>query len=232
MADVQRLIADDPQLRVVFREWPVFGEGSMFAAKAALASLQRAKYWPLPASALHCYLKGRAEEATVLRACQAGLDVDRLRVDMEKREILDQIYETMDLADTHDADRYPHLHRRARGVLRQAEPRRSEAAGRNCPERHGLTLCAIDASARAAQSVAVKREEKTMTKHFALANPAAGLYRCHGFGRRPETGLCLGRGQPLRRRRPRLRRNAESAELGDAFTVKHFRPRVWGASVR
>ena len=99
MADVQRLIADDPKLRVVFREWPVFGEGSMFAAKAALASLQQGKYWPLHEALMT--MKGRAEESTVLRAArQAGLDVDRLRVDMEKREILDQIYETMDLADT------------------------------------------------------------------------------------------------------------------------------------
>lgn len=99
MADVQRLIADDPKLRVVFREWPVFGEGSMFAAKAALASLQQGKYWPFHEALMT--MKGRAEESTVLRAArQAGLDVDRLRVDMEKREILDQIYETMDLADT------------------------------------------------------------------------------------------------------------------------------------
>ena len=99
MADVQRLIADDPKLRVVFREWPVFGEGSMFAAKASLASLNQGKYWPFHEALMT--MKGRAEEATVLRAArQAGLDVDRLRVDMEKREILDQIYETMDLADT------------------------------------------------------------------------------------------------------------------------------------
>ena len=99
MADVQRLIADDPKLRVVFREWPVFGEGSMFAAKASLASLKQGKYWPFHEALMT--MKGRAEESTVLRAArQAGLDVDRLRVDMEKREILDQIYETMDLADT------------------------------------------------------------------------------------------------------------------------------------
>ena len=99
MADVQRLIGADPKLRVVFREWPVFGEGSMFASKASLASLQQGKYWPFHEALMT--MKGRAEEATVLRAArQVGLDVDRLRVDMEKRAILDQIYETMDLADT------------------------------------------------------------------------------------------------------------------------------------
>ena len=71
----------------------------MFAAKAALASLKQGKYWPFHEALMT--MKGRAEEATVLRAArQVGLDVDRLRVDMEKRAILDQIYETMDLADT------------------------------------------------------------------------------------------------------------------------------------
>ncbi len=99
MPDVKRLIAEDPGLRVVFREWPVFGEGSMFAAKASLASLQQGKYWPFHEALMT--MKGRAEEATVLRAARrVGLDVDRLRADMEKRAILDQIYETMDLADT------------------------------------------------------------------------------------------------------------------------------------
>ncbi|MFD1794507.1 DsbA family protein [Paracoccus aurantiacus] len=99
MTDVQRLIGEDPKLRVVFREWPVFGDGSFFAAKASLASLKQGKYWQLHSALMS--MKGRAEEATVMRAArQAGLDIPKLKTDMEKREILDQIYETMDLADT------------------------------------------------------------------------------------------------------------------------------------
>lgn len=97
--DVQRLISEDKNLRVVFREWPVFGDGSFFAAKASLASLQQRKYWPFHDALMG--MKARAEEATVMRtARQVGLDTDKLLVDMEKRAILDQIYETMDLADT------------------------------------------------------------------------------------------------------------------------------------
>ena len=99
MRDIQRLINEDTALRVVFREWPVFGEGSFFAAKASLASLTQGKYWPFHEALMT--MTARAEEATVMRAARgAGLDIDRLRTDMEKREILDQIYETMDLADT------------------------------------------------------------------------------------------------------------------------------------
>ena len=35
---VQDLIGSDPNVRIIFQEWPVLGEGSMFAARAALAS--------------------------------------------------------------------------------------------------------------------------------------------------------------------------------------------------
>ena len=99
MRDIQRLIGEDKNLRVVFREWPVFGDGSFFAAKASLASLQQGKYWPFHEALMS--MKARAEEATVMRAARdTGLDTDKLRADMEKRAILDQIYETMDLADT------------------------------------------------------------------------------------------------------------------------------------
>lgn len=41
---MHRLIASDKSLRVVFREWPVFGEDSDFAARASLASLQQGRY--------------------------------------------------------------------------------------------------------------------------------------------------------------------------------------------
>ncbi|MFV0291845.1 MAG: DsbA family protein [Paracoccus sp. (in: a-proteobacteria)] len=99
MADVQRLIGEDKSLRVVFREWPVFGDGSFFAARASLASLNQGKYWQFHTALMN--MDGRAEEASVLRiARNVGLDMDQLRTDMEKRAILDQIYETMDLADT------------------------------------------------------------------------------------------------------------------------------------
>lgn len=99
MKDVQRLITGDDQLRVVFREWPVFGDGSMFAAQASLASLKQGKYWQFHSDMME--MRGRAEEATVLRSARnVGLDIEKLRADMEAPKIIEQIYETMDLADT------------------------------------------------------------------------------------------------------------------------------------
>lgn len=95
---LQKLIQGDPKLRVVFREWPIFGEGSLFAAKASLASLQQGKYWQFHAELMK--IRGRAEEASVLRAAKkVGLDVARLRKDMEADKVLAHIDHSMTLAD-------------------------------------------------------------------------------------------------------------------------------------
>ena len=95
---VQQLIASDPELRVVFREMPVFGEGSDFAARASLASLDQRKYWQFHTAMLA--MKDRAEEASVLRiADKVGLDMDRLRDDMESQRVIDHIGRSLSLAD-------------------------------------------------------------------------------------------------------------------------------------
>ena len=95
---LQKLIQGDPQLRVVFREWPIFGEGSLFAAQASLASLQQGKYWRFHVELMK--IRGRAEEASVLRAAKkVGLDVARLRKDMEADKVLAHIDHSMALAD-------------------------------------------------------------------------------------------------------------------------------------
>ena len=35
---LERLIASDPRVQVMFRDWPIFGEDSKFATRAALAA--------------------------------------------------------------------------------------------------------------------------------------------------------------------------------------------------
>ena len=78
---VQALIASDPNVRVIFREWPVLGAGSIFAARAALASRVQGKYeefhWALMNG------EGRATEASILKVARdLGLDIPLLQVDM------------------------------------------------------------------------------------------------------------------------------------------------------
>ncbi len=74
--DVQALIADNPDLRVVVREWPIF-EGSDAAARMALAAARQGRY-----AAFHdaLFVAGSPTESNIAAAArQAGLDMDRAR---------------------------------------------------------------------------------------------------------------------------------------------------------
>ena len=78
---IQALIASDPNVRVIFREWPVLGEGSTFAARAVLASAEQGKYeefhWALMNG------KVRATKAVVMKiARDLDLDISKLEIDM------------------------------------------------------------------------------------------------------------------------------------------------------
>lgn len=94
---MEALLAADANVRVVYREWPILGEGSIFAARAALASRKQGKYdefhWAMMS------LNGRAQETSVIRAAvQVGLDVAQLRRDMETPEVTEHIETSVRLA--------------------------------------------------------------------------------------------------------------------------------------
>jgi protein-disulfide isomerase len=75
-------VAADPKLRVVFKEFPVLGPNSVFAAKAALAAHKQGKYLAFHDGLMKA--RGALDERKVLEAATAaGLDVDRLKTDME-----------------------------------------------------------------------------------------------------------------------------------------------------
>ncbi|MFB2594610.1 DsbA family protein [Paracoccus sp. p4-l81] len=79
-AALAEVIGSDPGLRVVMREWPIFGPGSEAAATVALAASQQRKYWPLHQALMAS--RGRVDEGVALRAAQGlGLDMDRLARD-------------------------------------------------------------------------------------------------------------------------------------------------------
>ncbi|PVA08991.1 hypothetical protein DC366_16400 [Pelagivirga sediminicola] len=97
MSEVQGLLDADSNVRLVYREWPILSEDSVFAAKAALAARQQGKYeefhWALMG------MEGRAEEASVMRlAEEIGLDIEQLRTDMDASEVQEHIDESMRLS--------------------------------------------------------------------------------------------------------------------------------------
>lgn len=98
VADIHQLISKDPQLRVVLREWPVFGAGSLYSARASLASLRQGKFWRFHTGLMG--IEGPADDKSALPVAEAaGLDMDRLRKDMDDIVIARQIEHSWILAE-------------------------------------------------------------------------------------------------------------------------------------
>lgn len=89
--------AADRNLRIVFKEWPILGPGSEEAALVALAAQAQGKYEPLH-KALMAY-SGRVDGAVALEVAEGvGLDMDRLKADIESPEVAAEIERNMTLA--------------------------------------------------------------------------------------------------------------------------------------
>lgn len=98
MPEVRALLKSDPQLKLVVHEIPVFGEGSRYAAMAALAAQKQGKYTAFHEALMK--MRGKAEKASVLRvAREVGLDVAQLKRDMQSPGITAQIESSLALAD-------------------------------------------------------------------------------------------------------------------------------------
>ncbi len=95
---VAALVDEDDMVRIVYREWPILGEGSVAASRAALAAREQGGYEAIHAAMMAA--NGRLDEAAVLRiAGDVGLDVDRLRADMDAPEVQAHIDASMALAE-------------------------------------------------------------------------------------------------------------------------------------
>jgi protein-disulfide isomerase len=97
MPEVDALLAGDGKVRLALREWPILGEGSVFAARAALASRKQGKYVEMHTALMG--MRGKVEADTVMRvAGEIGLDVGKLAADMKSPEVEEHIATSMRLA--------------------------------------------------------------------------------------------------------------------------------------
>lgn len=103
---VQKLAAEDPAVRLVYKDIPLLGPASVTAAHAALAAQRQGKY-----EAYHNLLmglKGQLGDDTVFTVAKAvGLDVDRLKKDMTAPEIDQQVRANLALAKVLDVHGTP-----------------------------------------------------------------------------------------------------------------------------
>ena len=91
------LIREDPQLRVVLKEFPILGPDSVVAAQASLAALRQGKYAELHTAMMR--EPGQLDELRIYDiAAEVGLDVDKLRRDMDAPEVEATIRRNLALA--------------------------------------------------------------------------------------------------------------------------------------
>ena len=95
--DVMKLVAEDPGIRVVFKEFPILGEDSVTAARAALAAHKQGKY-----VAMHKILMEHRGDLALDNmaelAVRAGVDADLMIKDMASPDIAAHIQRNEALA--------------------------------------------------------------------------------------------------------------------------------------
>lgn len=94
---IESAIKSNADLRIVYKEFPIRGPMSDFAARAALAANKQGKYYALH----HAMLTANArltEDSIYKMAADAGLNVEKLKTDMQDKSTEEQIKANMKLA--------------------------------------------------------------------------------------------------------------------------------------
>ena len=94
---IQQLLHDNPDVRLVIKEFPILSQSSLVAAKAAIATQMQGKF-----GAYHIAMmtyRGQITDEVVMRlAAQAGADEKQLKLDMESQKTAAIIQRTREAA--------------------------------------------------------------------------------------------------------------------------------------
>lgn len=94
--EVIKLTKADPNVKIIFKEFPIFGENSLFAAKAAMASIKQGKYIEFHTALMR---ERQVTKDNVFKIAEkVGLDVAKLKADMENPAFDAAIKTTSDVA--------------------------------------------------------------------------------------------------------------------------------------
>ncbi len=93
---VAKLLADNANVRMVFKEFPILGPESTVAAKAALAAEKQGKYVPFHQAMMAA--TDVSENGVEKVAKEVGLDVAKMKADMQSPAIAAALEKNMQLA--------------------------------------------------------------------------------------------------------------------------------------
>lgn len=95
--DIQKIIAADSNVRVVFQEMPILSVSSIKMAKYAMAAHEQGKYFEMH-TALMNHRGPQSDEAFIGLASNLGLDTEKLKADAESEAIKSSIDKSIDMA--------------------------------------------------------------------------------------------------------------------------------------
>lgn len=102
LGDIQRMVAEDKNLKIIVKDFPVLGQGSVEAATVSLALKQQLpsdKVWQFHQKLLA--VRGPVGRQQALDAAkEAGADMARLQRDMESPSVRTAIEENIQIADS------------------------------------------------------------------------------------------------------------------------------------
>jgi len=100
LGDISELLKNDPNLKIVLKELPILSPGSVEAARVGIAVRIQD---PSKYLAFHRILLGGRGEANAARALaaakEAGLDIERIKKDMNSAEVEATLQESAELAE-------------------------------------------------------------------------------------------------------------------------------------
>jgi protein-disulfide isomerase len=88
----------DKSVRIIYKEFPIFGKTSDLASRAALAASLQGKYSQMHDALLK--IEDHLKEATVMDAAKnAGLDMTKLKADMDSKQVTEALKANRELAE-------------------------------------------------------------------------------------------------------------------------------------
>lgn len=95
---VDTLMAKNKDLRVVYKEFPIFGKESELASKVAMAAAMQGKYLNVQNALFKS--EGRLNDKKIMEiAKKSGVDMKKLEADLNSKKIADALKENRELAE-------------------------------------------------------------------------------------------------------------------------------------
>lgn len=95
---IEGLVKNNSDVRIIFKEFPIRGPISEFAAKAALAANAQGKYFEFHKALMDTKQQPLTQDSIIAAAKSVGIDTDKMKTDMAGANVKDQLQKNYKLA--------------------------------------------------------------------------------------------------------------------------------------